>query len=333
MMPGSPGGSELEPEERTPRMLPALGAATGNAALPCTPLRRSGRVMESLYFKLHLENHLEEEKMVFTVMRSGFLVFTAAVLLAGCSGKVSPGPDSKPVSSERMVFIRGGSFEMGDHFGDGNADETPIHRVTVRDFYLSETEVTVGEYRKFCMETGKPMPPEPSWGWISDHPIVNVSWHDAMSFCEWLSEQTGRQYRLPSEAEWEYAARNGGKGVRFPTGDTLDREDENVGNYERWRADETKPGTTPVGSYPPSTIGLYDLAGNVHEWVFDLYDSEYYARSPGTNPTGPLMSGTRVERGGSWRSPLEFSRSANRNHADPTLRVSNLGFRLCMSAF
>jgi len=161
---------------------------------------------------------------------------------------------------------------------------------------------------------------------------VNVTWDDAVSYCSWLSQTTGQSYRLPYEAEWEYAARGGGNRLRYPTGAILSRTRENVEGYDLWASNEKLPGTTPVGAHPPNRLGLYDLAGNVHEWVLDWYASDYYSSSPSDNPTGPVEGITRVERGGSWRSPVGISRTANRNHAKPDLRVSNLGFRVCLPA-
>jgi formylglycine-generating enzyme required for sulfatase activity len=235
-----------------------------------------------------------------------------------------------PQSFDGMVFIRGGTFEMGDTFGDGEEDERRVHTVTLDDFYLHRKEVTVAEYLLFCKETERSLPPEPPWGWIDEHPVVNVTWDDVIAYCIWLSEKTGRKYHLPSEAEWEYAARNGGKRIRYPTGDSISPDQANYDRFAEWEKDKSKPGTTPVGSFPPNELGIYDMAGNVHEWVGDRYRADYYANSREKNPTGPDFGSHRVDRGGSWSSPWKFARSANRNYAESDFRAFNLGFRLAM---
>jgi formylglycine-generating enzyme required for sulfatase activity len=247
----------------------------------------------------------------------------------------SPAQDERvagalPESFDGMVLIRGGTFVMGDTFGDGDEDERPVHTVTLDDFYLSRKEVTVAEYLLFCRQTERALPPEPPWGWIDDHPVVNVTWHDVVDYCKWLSENTGRDYYMPSEAEWEYAARNGGKRIRYPTGDSIGPDKANCDRFAEWEKDKSKPGTTPVGSFPPNELGIYDMAGNVHEWAGDCYQGDYYAKSGERNPTGPDCGKLRVDRGGSWSSPREFARSANRNYAEPGFGAFNLGFRLAV---
>jgi len=216
------------------------------------------------------------------------------------------------------VFIRGGSFEMGDNFGDGTDDEKPVHTVTISDFYLSRYEVTVAQYRTFCQTKSRQMPPAPDWGWQDNHPIVNVSWDDAVAFCQWAGG------RLPTEAEWEYAARAGGKIIKYPNGNSINHDDANydgTGGRDRWES------TSPVGSFPPNGLGLYDMAGNVFEWCQDRYHANYYGSSPPLNPRGPSSGVARVLRGGSWGSSPGYLRCAIRGAGGPTIRNNYYGFR------
>lgn len=268
-------------------------------------------------------------------MRKNFALATCMLLGTFLIMGAFPPQDKRanealPESFDGMVLIKGGTFEMGDTFGDGEEDEKPVHSVTIDDFYLSRKEVTVAEYLLFCQEIERELPPEPPWGWLNDHPVVNITWYDAIAYCMWLSDKTGRKYHIPSEAEWEYAARNGGKKIRYPTGDSIDPNKVNCDRFSEWEKDKSKPGTTPVGSFPLNELGLYDMAGNVHEWVGDCYLADFYAKSRERNPTGPNFGRLRVDRGGSWSSPREFARSANRNFAEPVFRAFNLGFRLAV---
>jgi len=238
-----------------------------------------------------------------------------------------------PESFDGMVLIRGGTFEMGDTFGDGEADEKPAHTVTLDDFYLSRKEVTVAEYRLFCEETDRELPPEPPWGWLDDHPVVNVTWHDVIAYSMWFSKKTRKTYHMPSEAEWEYAARGGGKAIKYPTGDALGPDQANCARFAEWEKDKSKPGTMPVGSFSPNELGIHNLAGNVHEWVGDCYKADFYAKSRERNPTGPNFGRLRVCRGGSWSSPPEVARCSNRNSAEAVFRAHNLGFRLAVPVY
>ena len=168
---------------------------------------------------------------------------------------------------------------------------------------------------------------------------MNVSWNDAVEFCKWLSEKEGREYRLPTEAEWEYACR-AGTTTRFYCGDDEDKL-LSIGNvadamlrkiYERatW-ALEGEDGyafTAPVGKFRANSLGLYDMHGNVWEWCQDWYAKDYYGNSPENDPTGPAMGSSRVIRGGSWNYDPGFCRSANRSRDTPGDRSSNLGFRV-----
>jgi sulfatase modifying factor 1 len=191
-----------------------------------------------------------------------------------------------------FVEIPGGAFAMG---GDTEPDHQPIHEVEISAFRLTKFHITNAQYAAFCETTGHRLPE--SWGEdrfrsgpeYPDHPVVGVSWLDAGAFAEWVGG------RLVTEAEWEYAARGGLVGKAYPLGDVIDPA---VANYARTGT----TGTMPVGSYSPNGFGLYDMCGNVVEWVADRYDPAYYSRSPKVDPRGPDVGKHRVIRGGGWHS-------------------------------
>ena len=224
-----------------------------------------------------------------------------------------------------MITVEGGTFTMGDTEMEGEGDEQPPHEVTLKTFQMSKTPVTVALYRQFCNETGKNMPDPPSWGWIDNHPMVNISWHDAVGYTDWLADKTSKNYRLPTEVEWEYAARGGNKSNenKYAGGRSLDL----VGWYK-----ENSNGTTqPVAQKRPNELGLYDMSGNVWEWCRDWYSSDYYAGSPKDNPRGPATGSFRVLRGGSWGGGAARCRVAGRNFNYPGYRDGYLGFRVVLS--
>ena len=177
---------------------------------------------------------------------------------------------------EGMVLIPAGEFQMGSDNGDD--DEKPVHTVYVDAFYMDVYEVTVGQYRKFLQATGQGALPD----WISKysptdmHPVVGVGWRDAMAYATWAGK------RLPTEAEWEYAARGGLVGKTYPWGNAIDASKANYG--------DNIGSPTPVGSYGANGYGLYDMAGNVWEWCLDELDTDFYARSPRQNPLAGDMS-------------------------------------------
>jgi len=236
---------------------------------------------------------------------------------SGSTAPASGGVWRDPKTAHEFVLVKGGTFEMGDVFGEGKNDEKPVHPVTVDDYYLGKTEVTVGQYRAFCQTTGRSMPNAPSWGWQEDHPIVNVSWNDAVAYSQWAG------YRLPTEAEWEYAAREGGSKVRFGNGkDVADPAEMNFDGSSQYKKSYSVVGvyrakTTAVGSFSANALGLADMSGNVWEWCSDRYGSDYYGQSPRSNPTGPTSGTIRVLRGGSWDSNPNNCRTANRNGDTP----------------
>ncbi len=268
-----------------------------------------------------------------------------------------------------MVYIPGGTFQMGSN--NGNLDEKPVHSVTVSSFYIGKYEVTVAEFEKFIDESGYITDADKgyksiiftgdSWlekglvNWKCDeegiirskseynHPIINVSWNDAIAYCKWLSQKTGKNYRLPTEAEWEYAAGNGVKHTKYSWGDGMPngKRGGNIGDKTAKKAssslntfDGYSDGyvySAPVGQFDPNNFGLYDMSGNVWEWCSDWYAKDYYSNSPNINPKGPSLGSYRVIRGGSWRYNHRNCRVASRYSNSPESSACIVGFRVAMN--
>jgi sulfatase modifying factor 1 len=220
-----------------------------------------------------------------------------------------------------LVPIPAGFFLMGCDSGQDN--EKPVHRVWVDAFQLAGAQVTNAEYSLFLRDTASLPPPfwtDPNFN-HPDQPVVGVSWYEAVRYCEWLAARTGRRFRLPSEAEWERAARGGAEGALYPWGDTPPQQ--LPGYADRW-----KTGPEPVGSGAPNACGLYNMCDNVHEWCSDWFDANYYAASPERNPRGPETGTRRASRGGSWRHHIKISRCAVRSSIPPEFQYADYGFRV-----
>jgi formylglycine-generating enzyme required for sulfatase activity len=220
-----------------------------------------------------------------------------------------------------MIELAGGEFNMGQE--DGPENERPVHRVNVPPFALSPWQVTNAEYDLFVRATGKPAPEYRFRDGFSQpaHPVVAVNWFDAVAFCAWASRLSARRFRLPAEAEWEYAARGGLDGCRYPWGNTPPCEREAFA--ARWLR-----GPEAVGSAAPNAFGLFDMCENVREWCSDWFDPRYYRSSPRDNPKGPASGAQRVARGGSWRMHVKISRCAARAGMSPAFRHADFGFRV-----
>jgi formylglycine-generating enzyme required for sulfatase activity len=219
-----------------------------------------------------------------------------------------------------MAVVPAGEFIMGSATGD--ADEQPVHRVYVEAFSMDRYQVSVGQYAKFLESTSQAAPPDWSIMNKSRHqnrPVVNVDWADANAYCTWAGK------RLPTEAEWEKAAR-GTDGRTYPWGNELPTGFHANMRKEKWSDHWV---LSPVGMYEEgkSPYGLYDMAGNVWEWVSDWYDPDYYTSSPSKNPTGPLQGHSKVIRGGSWGSGPKDLRSSDRDSHLPSARGMGTGFR------
>lgn len=217
--------------------------------------------------------------------------------------------------------IPAGAFLMGHD--DGRDDEKPAHRVSVDAFELAAFQTTNAEYAHFLEATRHPAPLHWDDAAFShqQQPVVAVSWFEAVAYCEWLSATAGRKFRLPTEAEWERAARGGVEGELYPWGNCAP---EDLPDYaSRW-----KSGPEPVGLYAPNSYGLYNLGDNVHEWCSDWYDAAYYAVSPERNPQGPASGSRRASRGGSWRHHIKVTRTAARSSIPPEFKYADYGFRV-----
>lgn len=205
----------------------------------------------------------------------------------------------------------------------GQSVERPVHRVWVDAFSLAATQVTVEQYAQFLDAAGTEPPPTWDNPQFSDpqHPVTAVSWFDAVAYCAWLSSTTGSRFRLPTEAEWECAARGGAEGMLFPWGN--ETPDSRPGYHARWKA-----GPEPVGRSEPNAWGLFDMCENVHEWCSDWYAPDYYAISPDRNPQGPAEGVRKASRGGSWRHQIKISRCSARSSIPPEFKYADYGFRV-----
>lgn len=226
----------------------------------------------------------------------------------------------------KFVRIKGGTFLMGDHEGKDTIS-LPSHEVTVNDFYIGKYEVTFAEFDKFCRETKRPFPSDNGWG-RNNQPVINVTWDDAVAFTEWLSSKSSRRFRLPTEAEWEYAAR-GGTTTSFYWGNKAGKNNANCdGCGMPWDGKEKK--TVKVGSFKPNPYGLYDMSGNVYEWTLDSRHTNYDGAPTDGSAWVNEKETHRINRGGSWRLDAVEIRSDRRCWDAAKHKSNELGFRVVM---
>ena len=228
-----------------------------------------------------------------------------------------------------MVILPAARYRRGDLAGDGDTDEHPTAWIELsRPFAIGRHEVTFDDYDRYAHDTGVERPDDSEWG-RGLRPVVNVSWREANAYAEWLSRKSGRRYRLPSEAEWEYAAR-GGAGSRYWWGESAQADPEEgaravcAGCGSLWDGQRS----APSGSFPANPFGLFDTAGNVWEWAADCYEKSYQGAPTDGRPLTGTNCGKRVIRGGGWSFPPEESRSASRWRDFATRRSDDTGFRL-----
>lgn len=279
----------------------------------------------------------------------------------------------------QMVLVEGGSYQMGNTGAvvKGDKDESPVHHVNVKSFYIGKYEVTVKEYKQFIADASAtdlinkrgdhkmpkqpdstwlaehpdtkkfyPLPTQKWWGWVDDMPMQHITWYEAAAYCNWLSGKEGLQkcyfenedggiecdltkngYRLPTEAEWEFAARGGNKSAGNMYAGSANSAD--VAWY-----DETSflKGPSKVGAKKPNELGIYDMCGNVWEWCTDYYMATFYSKSPKDNPVNTTPTSWRVIRGGSWHYNAEYATVTSRDGPEPTYTNYNYGMRLAKNA-
>jgi formylglycine-generating enzyme required for sulfatase activity len=309
-----------------------------------------GLIAGALYFL----NTLNEPEPVAGAEATSTL--QSAVIAALTQLAPTPSPSPEPTipptatpqpfitqTDSRMIYIPGGTFRLGNDDSEEN-DEKPAREVRIDAFFIDETEVTNAAYAQCVAEEACPRPDRAGATYYNsyygdeafdDYPVINVSWFDADAFCRW------RGARLPSEAEWEYAASfDPVESVKylFPWGDTFDGERLNFCDVNCPRDDRSQDwddgfrDTGPVGSYPGgrSPMSVYDMLGNVMEWVGDWYDFDAYEEIADTNPRGPVDGEFKSIRGGSWLTPLDEVGVVARDNFDPTVSQANLGFRCAM---
>jgi len=254
-------------------------------------------------------------------------------------------------TAPQLARIPAGDFLMGA--ADGDPDERPVHRVRLSEFFIGRFAVTNDEYARFVRATGHPAPGiralpliatgehemlfkdfaapyvwhkgEPPAG-RGNHPVVLVTYDDAVAYCAWLSIALRRPVRLPTEAEWEKAARGGAEGTKYPWGNEID---PSQCNYLSDPSAKKQRGTKPTGTFPPNPFGLCDVIGNVWEWIADRYSATYYGEGEATDPQGPADGSLRVVRGGSWvTDDLSMLRNSCRHAVPPDTYAYSIGFRV-----
>lgn len=310
------------------------------------------------------------------VLRSSFLIFMGLFLILVAAPAFAAGQSWRDaVTGIEFVRVPGGCFQMGSSVAEKGRDddEGPVHKVCVSEFWIGKYEVTVGQWRRFIKETGYKTDAErdagghkgshvlytkangkgavgwrdgrdwenPGFAQQDNYPVCCVSYNDVEKFVNWLNRKSSGSFRLPTEAEWEFACRVGTTTASY-WGDDMSHSCRyaNVGDQSAKRewsnlrvhdCDDGFKASAPVGSFLPNNFALYDMQGNVCEWCSDWFDRSYYKKSPLQNPQGPGSGTYRVIRGGGWRDLPKGVRSANRSRFRPSIRNNRLGFRLASS--
>ena len=247
-----------------------------------------------------------------------------------------------------MTFVEGGDFYMGNDYSEGSLEEKPEHKISIDDFQMSKHEVTFDEFDKFCIQRGYPKPDDGGFD-RGKNPVMNVSWEGAIKYCNWLSTTYGYDkvyelevdsaglkiksvdfsangYRLPTEAEWEYAAKGGSKSQGFAYCGS------NIIDEVAWYSNNANNKPHEVGTSGQNELGIYDLSGNAWEWCWDFFDANYYSNSPETDPRGPDVGLQRIYRGGCFTSEITFLRLTRRFGLDQKKSSGLVGIRLVRKA-
>ncbi|MEW8427686.1 MAG: formylglycine-generating enzyme family protein [Candidatus Thiodiazotropha sp.] len=306
-----------------------LAYGTGDYQL----IEEPGRQLESDQDPLHLSVNLSRPLVAGGAFRDRLQIPLRQERPTVKEPVAAADPPTTPIEPE-MVLIPAGTFLMGSPASEEGRDddEGPQHEVSLRAFELGKTEVTFDEYDRFARATGRVLPDDEGWG-RGDRPVINVSWDDALAYTQWLSEQTDKAYRLPTEAEWEYAAR-AGTTTPFSTGDCITTDQANYNGTFAYAGCGAKTGvfrgeTVPAGSLPPNPWGLHEVHGNAWEWVRDCWHENYTsAPKDGTAWESGGECALRVVRGGGWNDDPEHLRSAYRNRFTTDEAAGSLGFRL-----
>lgn len=303
---------------------------TADAANPLTlSLALSGNTgdISEIIWKVtnssNVETAVNRNGLVAIVTLPAYGVYTLSATATTLCGESVPLSTSYTASSlyPEPIFVQGGTFEMGSATGEMN--EQPVHNVTLSSYWISKHEVTVKQYREFCNATGYAFPSDtPAWGWQDDNPIVFVNWNDATAYCAWLSQKAGKKYRLPTEAEWEFAAKGGNLTQRYIYAGSNSMDD--VSWYYKNSGDRTHV----VGTKKPNELGLYDMSGNVWEWTQDW--QIFYSSGSVVNPQGGAAGTHRSVRSGAFDGNENYNRIAFRLASQPNDKCRCTGFRCVM---
>lgn len=292
-------------------------------------------------------------KIPLTVMSKKIIFLTALACAISCvafsqakskaQSKTKTQIKLPPPDLTKFVLVEGGTFKMGTD-QPVEKHEGPVHEVTVRSFWMGKTELTFEDYDKFCADTKRDTVGSGGWG-RGRQPIMGVSWNDAIAYCNWLSGKeklskcykidsvgnvtyldTAKGYRLPTEAEWEFAARGGNKskGTTYAGSNNIDEVAWYSGNAKR---------AMPVAQKAPNELGLYDMTGNMWEWVWDFYEAGYYTVSPKDNPEGPGKGPYRVMRGGAFYNNPNYARVVTRQNSYVVFKQNSVGFRIARTYY